>query len=324
MNNDEVDVLLARAEKNIASISDKRIGINIQHIKEIALEVGRQAEEAKLRGNRTLGVPSSYREIDRATGGFKGGELILVAARPGIGKTAFALNLCHNIAKERWSETLGYMVSGGYKVGFFSLEMINPQLVLRMVAKGSGLNSRLIQTGQLDEQGWVTLNDTVQKISDTQIWFADTIMLTITKLAAQARRMVKSYGVEIIFVDYIQLIQGDGRNENRVKELGDISRTLKALAMELGVPIIAMAQLKRMEADQEPELHHLRESGNLEQDADVVLLLHRTALEQDGIPFLFPTQINIAKQRNGPSPLRVPFLFHAKNQTFEEYRSEPK
>jgi replicative DNA helicase len=253
----------------------------------------------KMKG-RMDGITTGLSDLDTLTTGFKPGEMIVIAARPGVGKTALALSMAKNIIKERYDLKQERFVKPGLPVAFFSLEMTAEQLMLRLIASHAQIDLQNIRKGRLTEMDLNGISIAVEELADLPLYVDESSFLTINQLRAKARRMKKLYNIEAIFIDYLQLLTAPGRgNDNRQVEVAEISRGIKALAKELKLPIIVLAQLNRKpeEGGNEPALHHLRESGSIEQDADVVLLVSRS-FEGDQV---VNATINVAKQRNGPT-----------------------
>lgn len=276
------------------------------------------------------GIPSGFHELDVLTTGFKPGEMIVIAARPGVGKTALALSMAQKMLKERYDDETESFVKPGYGVGFFSLEMTNQQLMLRLIASLASISMQKIRHGTVSEADLMALSNVAQEIADMPLYLDESPVLNINQLRAKARRMRYQLGVEIIFIDYLQLLTSDSAKarENRQVEVAEISRGIKSLAKELGIPIVVLAQLNRKPDETssgEPALHHLRESGSIEQDADVVMLLHRKSSkdkdkgEEEAHPV--PGQpvvavLNVAKQRSGPTD-RIELIFQGEYTRFE-------
>lgn len=246
---------------------------------------------ARNRGSVT-GIPTGFLDLDYRTAGLQPSDLVLIAARPSMGKTAFMLNLARNVAFKR-----------DLPMAIFSLEMSKEQLINRMFSMESNVDSQKLRTGQLDDQDWERLIESAGVIGKSGLIIDDTPGISITELRSKCRKYKLEHGLSIVMIDYLQLMTGSGRTDSRQQEISDISRSLKALARELSVPVIALSQLSRaveQRPDHRPMLSDLRESGAIEQDADVVMFLYRDDYynhdsEKKGI-----TEIIIAKQRNGP------------------------
>jgi replicative DNA helicase len=302
---DTTDVfeLLDRAEKNLFSIAENNVKRNSENISDILFK---ELKELDIRMNNHQdhlnGVPSGFIEIDKATGGWQKSDFIIVAARPGMGKTAFALALARNAAVD-------------YKkpVAIFSLEMSNVQLVQRMISMETHIPADKIRRGNLEEYEYQILTSKIDSLRNAPIFIDDTPAINIFELRSKCRRLKQQHGIELIMIDYLQLMRGvnEGKgNTNREQEISQISRSLKGLAKELEVPVIALSQLSRAPEKRagpaKPVLSDLRESGAIEQDADLVIFLYRPEYYKiptfdDGTPTLGIAEISIAKHRNGPT-----------------------
>lgn len=326
----EVDVVLDEAESLIFGITDKAASQTITKAKDVVpntLDWIIRVAENRGRGLYT-GIPSGFDDLDKLTTGFKPGEMIVIAARPGVGKTALALSMAKNFIKERYDEEQDKFVKPGYPVGIFSLEMTKEQLMLRLLAAHASLSLQKIREGNLNESDMKGLRDIADTVADLPLYLDESSMLSISQLRAKARRMKQMYGIEMIIVDYLQLLTStsDKARDNRQVEVSEISRGIKALALELKLPIIVLSQLNRRPEDgnMEPALHHLRESGSIEQDADLVMLLNRVENKEgewESMPhprggFATKCRLNIAKQRNGPTD-KIDLLFRGECTLFE-------
>ncbi len=242
--------------------------------------------------NGVTGIPSGFPDLDKMTSGFQRSDLIIVAARPSVGKTAFALNIAQNAG-----------VRHGKKVALFSLEMSETQLAMRMMSADQNIDASHLRTGFMSGDDWEKLTMAVGSLSGGDVFLDDSAMLTVGEIRAKCRRLKKTYGLDMIVIDYLQLIQGDGKSENRQQEVSRISRTLKQIAKELEVPVIALSQLSRgveQRQDKRPMMSDLRESGSIEQDADIVAFLYRDDYYDKETEKKNVIEIIIAKQRNGP------------------------
>lgn len=243
-------------------------------------------------GNEVTGIPSGYPDLDRMTSGFQNSDLIIVAARPSVGKTAFALNIAQNAA-----------VQAGKKVALFSLEMSVEQLALRMMSAEQHIDANRMRTGFMRPEDWEKATQAVVTLGNSNLFLDDSSSLTVMEIINKCRRLKEKFGLDMIVIDYLQLISGNGRTENRQQEVSEISRKLKQLARELNVPVIALSQLSRaveQRADKRPMLSDLRESGSIEQDADIVSFLYRDDYYNQETEKPNIIEIIIAKQRNGP------------------------
>lgn len=294
----DVDDLLDFSERQLFEIVSGNIKKEAADMKSIVNEAIRQIEAAGQRTDGLSGVPCGFSGLDRITCGWQRSDLVIVAARPSMGKTAFVLSMARNIAVE-------HKVS----VGIFSLEMANVQLVNRLIVSETELPSDKIRTGKLDESEWQTLERKISQLSEAKIYIDDSPGVSIYEMRAKCRRLKLKYNVEIIIIDYLQLMSGTKETRgNREQEVATISRGLKAIAKELDVPIIALSQLNRSvetrSGDKRPQLSDLRESGAIEQDADIVLFIHRPekygiSEYPDGTPTKGVAEIIVAKHRNG-------------------------
>lgn len=297
---DDPDEILDGAEHAIFSIAENRVREGFISMRDLAHQSFETIEQAHARKELITGVPSGFRNLDELTSGFQRGDLVIVAARPSVGKTALVLNVAQHVGTKEYN---------GRKrtVGIFSLEMSKEQLFLRMLTSEANIDGHRLRTGFLLEKDWGRLSHALGTLSETKIYIDDTPGIGVLEMRAKARRLMAEHGLDLLIVDYVQLMQARGRFDNRTLELGAISRSLKGLAKELNIPILVISQLSRApesRSDHRPLLSDLRESGALEQDADVVVLLFRADQypdakpEEQGI-----AELNIAKQRNGPTGL---------------------
>jgi len=267
--------------------------------------------------NGLTGLPTGFEDLDNLTSGLHGSDFIILAARPSMGKTAFALNVVQNVAIRAAKK-----VGGAPKtVAFFSLEMSKEQLVQRMLCAEANIDSQRLRIGELRDEDWAMLINTADTLSSANIYIDDTAGITAMDMRSRARRLKAEHGLDLIVVDYLQLMQGSGKKNNsgdRQQEVSEISRSLKALARELDVPVIALSQLSRsVEARQvkRPMLSDLRESGSLEQDADIVAFLYREDYYNPETENKNITELIIAKHRNGPVDT-VNLFFHKQYTKF--------
>jgi len=287
----KADDILDRVEQSIFSITQSGLRGGFQPIDKILHESFEQLDKISSKEGGVIGVPSGLTDLDEVTAGFHPGDLIIIAGRPSMGKTALALNIARNAAIDHKTG-----------IGFFSLEMANNQLAMRLLCTEAKVDSHLVRTGNLPRNQWVNLSTNVGTLAEAPIYLDDTAGISVLELRAKARRLKAEKDVGLIIVDYLQLMQGPA-SESRQQEISNISRSLKGLAKELNLPVIALSQLSRAvenRSDRRPLLSDLRESGAIEQDADVVVFLYR--------PFLYTQEesddgkahIIVAKQRNGP------------------------
>ncbi len=288
-----VDEILDRTERAIFNITQNRLKGGFRQIEPILHESFEQLDKISSRKTDVIGVPSGLTDLDKITAGFHDGELIIVAGRPGMGKTALALTMARNAAVE---------VDKG--VGIFSLEMANHQLAMRLLCAEARVDSHLVRTGNLPKDQWKNLSIHVGELASAPIYLDDSPAITVLELRAKARRLMAEHDVKMIVVDYLQLMQGPKGVESRQQEISIITRSLKALAKDLGIPIVALSQLSRAvenRQDKRPQLSDLRESGAIEQDADVVVFLFRPWFYSQEDEDHGKAQIIVAKQRNGPT-----------------------
>jgi len=290
---DEASAILDRAQGRIYEVSeDTRTG-GFMGVDDIVPGTFKAIEEAFQSDSDVTGLHTGFQEMDRKTGGLQKSDLIIIAARPSMGKTSFALNLAYNVAV---NEKVG--------VGIFSLEMAREQLVMRMLGSSAGFNLHNLRRGKLRAEDWPRLTAACEQLTHAPIFIDDTSGISVLEMKAKARRLKQQHGLGLIIIDYLQLMTGGGKVENRQQEISTISRNLKGMAKDLNVPVIALSQLSRgVEArgDHKPMLSDLRESGAIEQDADVVLFIFREEVykPEDETVRNMATMI-IGKQRNGP------------------------
>jgi replicative DNA helicase len=307
----DVFLLLDKAEKNLFEVAQGNIRRNYQEMSTMVSEAYKQIEAARLHGTGVTGVQSGFTELDRITSGWQKSDLIIVAARPGMGKTAFVLSLARNAA-------IGF----NRPIAVFSLEMSSVQLVQRMISSETGIPSDKLRKGTLDNTEWQKLVSMTGKLSSAPVYIDDTPSLSVFDLRSKCRRLKAMYNIEMIVVDYLQLMRSDvdAKSGNREQEISTISRSLKALAKELNVPVIALSQLSRAVesrgGSKRPQLSDLRESGAIEQDADMVTFIYRPEyygieFDEDNNPTKGTAEIIIAKHRNGAlDTVRLKFINH--------------
>ncbi|MEH7386152.1 replicative DNA helicase [Bacillus sp. JJ1521] len=290
---DEVDALLGEAEKNIMEVANRKNAGAFQNIKDVLVQTYDNIETLNNRVGDITGIPTGFSELDKMTAGFQRNDLIIVAARPSVGKTAFALNIAQNVATKT-----------DENVAIFSLEMGAEQLVMRMLCAEGNINAQNLRTGSLTAEDWGKLTMAMGSLSNSGIYIDDTPGIRVNEIRSKCRRLKQESGLGMILIDYLQLIQGSGRSgENRQQEVSEISRSLKALARELKVPVIALSQLSRgveQRQDKRPMMSDIRESGSIEQDADIVAFLYRDDYYDKESENKNIIEIIIAKQRNGP------------------------
>lgn len=289
---DDVHELINEAEQKILEIGNRRSDGFIP-IRDVLMEVFERVEFLYHHKGGMTGIPSGFADLDKLTSGFQRSDLIIVAARPSVGKTAFALNVAQNVGV-RAKET----------VAIFSLEMSAAQLVQRMICAEANVDAGRMRTGYLEGDDWEKLTMAIGSLSEAQIYIDDSPVVTVADIRAKCRRLKKERGLGMIVIDYLQLIHSRNRNsDNRQQEVSEISRTLKQIARELDVPVIALSQLSRsveQRQDKRPMLSDLRESGSIEQDADIVAFLYRDDYYNQETEKPNIVEIIVAKQRNGP------------------------
>ena len=311
---ENINVVIDRAEKALFSISEERTTRDLVPVKEIASSYLDRIEELHARGDDVIGVPTSFTDLDKVLGGLNKSDLIIVAARPGMGKTSLQISIAQTAAR-RFNK----------RVAIFSLEMSGEQLVQRMIAAETRIDSQRLRRGDLKEHEWPIFYEAIGRISETQIFIDDTPSITSLQLRTKARRLYAEHDLDLIMIDYLQLMQSEHTTNNRVQEISEISRNLKGLARELDIPVVAASQLSRaveQRQDKRPQLSDLRDSGSIEQDADVVIFIYRDEYynpdtsERPNI-----AEINVAKHRNGPTAI-VDLYWHGQLATFRNLQRQ--
>jgi len=288
-----LDTVMDDSEKAVFNVSQRRTTQDLQPIRVVLSDYFDRMEELSKRDEDLVGVPTGFIDIDRMLGGLQPSDLLIIAGRPGMGKTGFILSALKNAA-----------LTHKKHVAIFSLEMSNEQLVQRLIAQETGIDSTRLRSGKLEPDEWLLFTQAIEVLTDTHIFLDDTPALTPLQLRTKCRRLHLEYKLDLIVVDYLQLMGGDMRTNNRVQEVSDISRNMKILARELNVPVLAAAQLSRaveQRSDKRPVLSDLRESGSLEQDADIVMFIYRPEVYEEDSQFKNLAEIIIAKHRNGPT-----------------------
>ena len=311
----EVGQLLDEAESRIFEIAESgaRHEQGLQDIKPVLAKVFEKIDHLYHRDNASdvTGVPTGYTKIDEMTSGLQGGDLIIIAGRPSMGKTALALNFAQFIA-----------VDSGLPVAIFSMEMSSTQLAQRMLGSIARVDQHKMRTGRLNDKEWSDLSDAMGKLHETPMYIDETGAMNALEVRARARRLKRQYSkLGLIVIDYIQLMSASTQGENRATEISEISRSLKAMAKELDVPVVALSQLNRaleQRPNKRPQMADLRESGAIEQDADLILAIYRDEVYNHDTPDKGIAEINILKQRNGPiGTVKLTFLGHFTR--FENY-----
>lgn len=300
---EDVETVIDKAESLLFGVSQKRISEKFIHIKDLLTEGFEQIEKLYEKRAHVTGIPTGFVKLDELTSGLHPSDLIVVAARPSMGKTSFALGIAQNVALQE-----------KIPVAIFSLEMARQQLAQRLMCAEARVDAQALRTGNLKEEDWPKLSNAVGRLAEAPIFIDDTPNITIMEVRAKARRLMAKQKLGLIIVDYLQLMQGNGRSENRQQEISEISRALKILGRELNVPVIAVSQLSRaveQRQDKRPLLSDLRESGAIEQDADLVLFIYRDEYYNRDSEDRGTAEIIIGKHRNGPTgTVKLAFLEH--------------
>lgn len=290
---EDVPSILDKAEKDIFDISQKAMTHDFEPMSKILQKGFDEIERLYKNKGSITGIPSGFLDLDSKTSGFQKGDLVLIAARPSMGKTALALNIAQYAA-----------IRNSNSVAVFSLEMSKEQLAYRMLCAEANIDMLKLRTGNINDDDWVKLAKSAGPLSGARIFIDDTPGASVTEMRSKCRRLKIEYGLDMIIIDYLQLMQGRSKTENRQQEVSDISRSLKALAKEMDAPVIALSQLSRApeaRADHRPMLSDLRESGSIEQDADVVCFLYRDDYYNKESEKKNIAEVIISKQRNGPT-----------------------
>ena len=288
----QVETVMDEAEKAVFNVSERRLKHDLVPISSVLSEYYDRIDDLAKRDDEIFGVPTGFIDLDRLLGGLQPSDLLIIAGRPGQGKSGFLLSVAKNAA-----------LTHKKHVAIFSLEMSNEQVVQRLIAQETAIDSQRLRTGKLAEEEWPLFTHSIEVFSDTKIFLDDTPAVTPLQLRTKCRRLHMEYGLDLVIIDYLQLMGGDTRNDNRVQEVSYISRNLKVLARELNVPVLAAAQLSRaveQRSDKRPVLSDLRESGSLEQDADIVMFIYRPDQYEKDTVKQNVAEIIVSKHRNGP------------------------
>ena len=314
--NVDLDEFIDRAEHTILDIAQNKIKPSFYDSRELAVKALETIEQLHARKELVTGIPTGFEKLDYMTSGLQNADLVIIAGRPGLGKTSISLNIAAHAAMEH-----------GKSIGIFSLEMTKEQLMLRMLSNKSKVSYSNIRSGYIKDEDLEKLVHAADELGQAKIYIDDTPAITVLEIRAKARRQQRDKGLDLIIVDYLQLMRGSRRVESREREIAEISGSLKALAKELSIPVIAVSQLSRQtesRSDRRPQLADLRESGAIEQDADLVLFIHRADVykkadeEKDGI-----AELIIGKQRNGPiGSIKLAFLEKRGVPSFENLAPE--
>jgi replicative DNA helicase len=308
-----IDTVIDEAEKAIFNISERRVKRDLIPITQVIHEYYERIDEVGRRPDEISGIPTGLKDIDNLLGGMQKSDLIIVAGRPGMGKTGFLLGTLRNAG-----------LLNKKRVAMFSMEMSNEQLLQRLIAMDTKIDTQRLRTGDLNDNEWDIFFQAVEPYDGSLIFLDDTPAITPLSLRTKCRRLYNEYGLDLVIVDYLQLMGGDSRTDNRVQEVSNISRNLKVLARELKVPVLTAAQLSRAvehRPDKKPQLSDLRESGSLEQDADIVMFIHRNHLS-DSPEERNKAEMIVAKHRNGPTHPGIGLVFIDKLAKFENAARE--
>lgn len=309
---EDADVILDRAESAIFQLAEDRVRAGLIGVKELVRENFARLERIFSEGRRITGLATGYPGLDNETAGLQPSELIILAARPSMGKTALALNIAENVALRQREP-----------VAIFSLEMSKESLLMRLLASEARVDAHKFRTGHMNKDDWGKITSSLATMGEAPLWIDDSASSTVLEMGAKARRLKRDRGLSLMIVDYLQLVvpSNSGRGTNRQEEVSSMSRALKGLAKELKVPVIVLSQLTRAPEREErkPQLADLRESGAIEQDADVVLFINRPNFYKSDLPEedRAKAEIIIAKQRNGPTG-SLNFVFLSRHTRFEE------
>ena len=320
---EDVQTLLDSAEQKLFSLSENQIGEGFEPLEKVMGETFEHLERVHAGAGTVLGVDTGFADLNDQMSGFQKGDLVILAARPSVGKTALALTLARNAA-----------VDAGVGVAIFSLEMSKMQLAQRLLSAETKVDLHKLRTGRLRDEDWMHLTHNIDRLAQAPIHIDDTPGISVLEARAKARRLQREYGIDMVIIDYLQLMSGHVRAQSREQEISHISRGLKAMAKELDVPVLALSQLSRAvesRTDRRPQLSDLRESGSLEQDADVVMFIYRPEMydlkSPDGESLEGLAQIIIGKQRNGPVG-SVDLMWNKESATYEAmapgWRAEPE
>ena len=320
---EDVQTLIDSAEQQLFSLSENQIGEGFEPLEKVMGETFEHLERIQAQAGAVLGVDTGFADLNDQMSGFQKGDLIILAARPSVGKTALALTLARNAA-----------VDAGIGMAIFSLEMSKMQLAQRLLSVETKVDLHKLRTGRLRDEDWMHLTHNIDRLARAPIYIDDTPSISVLEARAKARRLQREHGIGMVVIDYLQLMSGHMRTQSREQEISHISRGLKAMAKELDVPVLALSQLSRAvesRTDRRPQLSDLRESGSLEQDADVVMFIYRPEMyglkSPDGESLEGLAEIIIGKQRNGPIG-KVDLMWNKESATYEAmapgWRAEPE
>jgi len=288
-----VDTAIDEAEKAVFGVSERRLSSDLQPIQKVLSDYYERVGDLASRDDEMYGVPTNFKDMDELLGGMQPSDLLIIAGRPGQGKSSFLLSVARNAARIHKRH-----------IAIFSMEMSNEQLVQRLIAQETGIDSQRLRLGKLESNEWDLFAEAVEALGQTHIFLDDTPAISPTQMRAKCRRLHLEHRLDLVIVDYLQLMRGDYRTENRVQEVSYISRNIKALARELNIPVLAAAQLSRaveQRSDKRPVLSDLRESGSLEQDSDIVMFIYREDKDKPDSIMKNVAEIIVSKHRNGPT-----------------------
>ncbi len=315
-DNEDADQVVDRAEEIIFAISDRRVERDLRPIRQVLESYFDRVEYLQQHQGQIIGVPTGLTDLDKLLGGLQRSDMIVMAGRPGMGKTSLALSIALQAARMHQK-----------RVALFSLEMSDEQLVQRLVSAETGIDSQRLRLGNIKSDEWATFYQAIRLLSETMVFIDDTPAISVLELRTKARRLHAEHGLDLLIVDYLQLMRGGTRNENRQQEISFISRSIKGIARELNIPVLALSQLSRQvesRHDKRPMLSDLRESGSIEQDADIVLFIYRDDVYNPDTEFPNIAEIIVAKHRSGPTGV---FSVYFKKQLAQfvdlEVRTQP-
>ena len=311
---EEINNVIDRSESALFSVSEARTTRDLVPVKDLAREYLDNIQELHARGSDVTGIPTGYIDLDKILGGLNKSDLVILAARPGMGKTSLQLSMALTAGRRF-----------GKRVAIFNLEMSGEQLVGRMIAAETKIDSQRLRRGQLADHEWPIFYEAIGRLSEARIFIDDTPSINPMQLRTKCRRLYAEHGLDMVMIDYLQLMQSERANNNRVQEISEISRSLKGLARELNVPVLAAAQLSRaveQRQDKRPMLSDLRDSGSIEQDADVVMFIYRDEYyNPDTTDRPNIAEVNIAKHRHGPTGT-IDLYWHAQLATFRNLQRQ--
>ena len=315
-DNEDAESVVDRAEEIIFAISERRVDRDLRPIRQVLESYYDRIEYLHQHQGEIIGIPTGLSDLDKLLGGLQRSDMVVMAGRPGMGKTSLALSIALQGAR-RWQK----------RVALFSLEMSDEQLVQRLVSAETGIDSQRLRLGNIKADEWTTFYQAIRLLSETMVFIDDTPSISVLELRTKARRLHAEHGLDLLIVDYLQLMRGGTRNENRQQEISFISRSIKGLARELNIPVLALSQLSRQvesRHDKRPMLSDLRESGSIEQDADVVLFIYRDEVYNQDTEYPNIAEIIVAKHRSGPTGVfSVYFKKHLAQFVDLEIRAQP-